>query len=67
MEPLPDLFISLDVHSLCIYSLRACYVPGTELDTEKYKDEYSTILQVSAILLGKIKEHESDKLIIKVT
>lgn len=42
-------------------------MPGTELDTEKYKDEYSTILQVSAILLGKIKEHESDKLIIKVT
>lgn len=29
-------------------------MPGTVLDTEKYEDEYSTILEVFAILLGKI-------------
>lgn len=29
-------------------------MPGTVLDTEKYKDEYNIVLELFTILLGKI-------------
>lgn len=29
-------------------------MPGTVLDTGKYKDEYNTVLEVFTLLLGKI-------------
>lgn len=45
-------------NSICIhsnrYSLRACCMPGTVLDTKKYKDEYNIVLELFTILLGKI-------------
>lgn len=34
-------------------------MPGTVLDTEKYQHEYYTVLEVFAILLGKIDTRAS--------
>lgn len=46
-------FNSVDIHSnMC--SLRASCMPSTVLNTEKYKDEHSTVLEVFTVLLGKV-------------
>ena len=41
-------------------------MPGTGLDTEKYRDEYNTILEVFTVLLEKMEEQQRDKSIMKV-